>query len=98
MSSSAIVTTRWTRAAGERREDGDSTDSGWVMSHRGDPEFAPWLLGTEVLRECEFVDGGEGTTDIMRFFLSLSFSPKFLVLYVLFLFLSCYTSLSGLQV
>ena len=50
MSSSAIVTTRWTRAAGERREDGDSADSGWVMSHRGDPEFAPWLLGHKVLR------------------------------------------------
>ena len=56
------------------------------MPHLEDPEFAPWLLGTEVLKECEFVDGGEWTIDIMHFFFPFWFSPKFLVLYVLFLF------------
>jgi len=37
----------------ERREDEDSADPCWGMSRLEDPEFAPWLLGYEVLRDVE---------------------------------------------
>ena len=45
--------TRWTGTAGERRGDEDGSDPGWGMSYWRDPEFGPWLLGYEVLRDVE---------------------------------------------
>ena len=46
--------TRWTRAAGERCKDEDImlAPAGECLAWR-DPEFVPWLLGYEVLRDAD---------------------------------------------